>query len=39
MIFAPQSCAVSTCLEQLEMVAKAGVAEDFEDTLLFLPFR
>lgn len=39
MIFAPQSCAVSTCIVQLELLAKAGVPEDFEGSLLFLPLR
>jgi hypothetical protein len=38
-IFAPQSYVVSVCIDQLEVLAKAGVAEDFEDTLLFLPLR
>lgn len=38
-IFAPQSCVVSVCIDQLEVLAKAGVAEDFKDTLLFLPLR
>lgn len=38
-IFAPQSCVVNICIDQLEVLAKAGVAEDFEDTLLFLPLR
>jgi hypothetical protein len=38
-IFAPQSAAVSTCIDQLEILAKAGDLVDFADRLLFVPLR
>lgn len=38
-IFAPQLAAVSICIDQLEILAKAGEPVDFGDRLLFLPLR
>lgn len=38
-IFAPQEYPVGLCIEELELVAKAGEPKDFVDSLLFLPFR
>jgi hypothetical protein len=38
-IFAPQSAPVSTCIDQLEILAKAGEPVDFADRLLFVPLR
>lgn len=38
-IYAPQEIPVSLCLDQLELVVKAGTPADFADSLLFLPLR
>ena len=34
-----QGLPIGLCVEQLELLAKAGELEDFSDTLLFLPLR
>lgn len=38
-LFAPQSLPVGLCVEQIELLAKAGEPKDFLDSLLFLPLR
>jgi hypothetical protein len=38
-VFAPQKLPIGLCIEQLELVVKAGEPEEFVDSLLFLPFR
>ena len=38
-VFMAQSLAIGLCIEQLEMLAKAGTAQDFAGSLEFLPLR
>ncbi len=38
-VFAPQNLPIGLCVEQLELVVKAGEPEELVDSLLFLPFR
>lgn len=38
-VYAPQELPISMCIEQLELVVKAGKLSDFVDSLLFLPLR
>jgi len=37
-VFAPQQLPIGDCVQQLELVAKAGRPEDLVDSLFFLPF-
>lgn len=37
--FVPQALAVGSCVEQLELLAGAGEAQEFTDSLVFLPLR
>lgn len=38
-LFLPQALAVGLCIEQLELLAGAGEAKEFVDSLMFLPLR
>jgi hypothetical protein len=38
-VFASQKLAIGSCVEHLELLAKAAEPEDLADLLLFLPFR
>jgi predicted nuclease of predicted toxin-antitoxin system len=38
-VFIAQSLAVGLCVEQLELLAGAGAAQEFADSLAFLPLR
>lgn len=38
-VYASQRLAVSLCIEQLELLAKAGERSDFMNSLVFLPLR
>jgi predicted nuclease of predicted toxin-antitoxin system len=38
-VFVPQALAIGLCVEQLELLAGAGEAQEFIDSLEFLPLR
>ncbi len=38
-VFVPQALAVALCIEQLELLARAGEAQEFVGSLEFLPLR
>jgi hypothetical protein len=38
-VFAPQALAIGLCVEQLELLAGAGEAQEFIGSLEFLPLR
>lgn len=38
-VFMPQVLAVGLCVEQLELLAGTGEAQEFVGSLAFLPFR
>ena len=38
-VFVPQALAIGLCVEQLELLAGAGEAHEFIDSLEFLPLR
>jgi hypothetical protein len=38
-LFMPQAMAVGLCVEQLQLVAEAGSAQELVDSLVFLPLR
>jgi hypothetical protein len=38
-LFLPQALAVGRCVEQLELLAEAGAAQELVDSLMFFPLR
>jgi hypothetical protein len=38
-IFVPQEVPIGRCIEDLELIAKAGTLDELADSLLFLPLR
>jgi hypothetical protein len=39
LIIVPQSVSIGTAIVELELVASCGVAEDFQNQIVFLPLR